>query len=108
MNTPTEPVTTTTPTAVEPADDAKADEIEAHIAHTREELGRTVEALSHKLDVRAQAQRTVDDARHRAGEIAGRVRGAAGRPVAGLPVAVLAAGTVVAAAVGVLAWRSRR
>lgn len=44
----------------EPAKDATADELEADIAATRQQLGETIDALEEKLDVSAQAKRKVD------------------------------------------------
>ncbi len=45
------------------------DELRREIEETRAELGATVEALSHKADVRAQAHEKVD-------EVKGKIRGA--------------------------------
>lgn len=44
----------------EPAKDATADELEADIAATRQQLGETIDALESKLDVSAQAKRKVE------------------------------------------------
>ncbi|WP_298323550.1 DUF3618 domain-containing protein [Haloactinopolyspora sp.] len=79
--------------AVEPPDGAGVDELAAHIEQTRHELGETVEALSRKLDVREQTQRTV----------------AAARDAATRPVTLAVAGAVLVAAVaGIIVWRYRR
>lgn len=53
------------PTAVDP------DLIRADIERTRQELGVTVEALLARADVKARARERVDDARRRAGDLAG-------------------------------------
>ena len=49
----------------EPGPDAGLDEIQTDIDQTRQQLGETVEALSAKLDVKAQARQTVDDTKAR-------------------------------------------
>lgn len=54
----------TTPNAAstpEPGPDASVENIRADIEATRTDLGQTVEALSAKLDVTAQAKQKVDD-----------------------------------------------
>jgi len=59
----------TTPTGPEtppPGKDASADELEADIERTREDLGNTVDELTAKLDVKAQAQHKVQDAKAQA------------------------------------------
>ncbi|MGI9156184.1 MAG: DUF3618 domain-containing protein, partial [Marmoricola sp.] len=48
-----------------PAKDATADEIEADIESTREQLGETVDALSRKLDVKSRAKDKVQDTKQR-------------------------------------------
>ena len=57
---------TTTSSDGRPAKDANAAEIEADILRTREELGRTIEDLAGKLDVKSQARDTVAAVRRRA------------------------------------------
>lgn len=50
-------MSSTTPAAPpDPPSDATAEEIEAHIEASRERLADTVDALSAKLDVKAQAK----------------------------------------------------
>ena len=49
-----------------PGPEATQEELVADIEATRAELGETVEALSQKFDVKAQARDAVDDARQRA------------------------------------------
>lgn len=71
---------------------ASADEIEAGIERTREQLVNTVDALSEKLDVKAQARHTVQNLRS--------ARTAA-LAEAALAVVVITAGAVVL-------WRRRR
>lgn len=53
------------PTSSEPA---TADELRDDIAKTRSELADSVDALSAKLDMKAQARRKLDVARARAGD----------------------------------------
>jgi hypothetical protein len=88
----------------EPPKDAKPEEIEKHIERTRADLGRTVEALQHKLDVRSQARERMVAVRGRVGSVAASVKALAMRPVT-----MIAAGvTVVAAGVaGAVAWKRR-
>jgi ElaB/YqjD/DUF883 family membrane-anchored ribosome-binding protein len=40
---------------------AQQEDLRRDIEHTREELGATVEALSHKADVKAQVREKVDE-----------------------------------------------
>lgn len=86
----------------EPPKGAKPEEIEKHIERTRADLGTTVEALSHKLDVRSQAQEKLATVRDKAGAVATTIKLLAMRPVT-----MIAAGaTVVAAGVaGAVAWK---
>ncbi|GAB3260145.1 DUF3618 domain-containing protein [Arthrobacter pigmenti] len=113
MTTPDE--TTTDRVDTQPDGVAKGagpEEIKADIERTRAELGQTVEALSSKLDVKAQARRMAADGKVRANELATRVQASAtdrqGKPVAtvwfGLG-GMLVAGAAVAV---LLAWKRRR
>ena len=70
---------------------AGIDEIQADIEQTRDQLGETVDALSHKLNVKEQAEHKVSQLR-------------AETPPA-VPVAIAGA---VAAVLGVVIWRRRR
>lgn len=88
----------------EPARNARTDEIEEHIEQTRHELGQTVEALSHKLDVKAQTQERMSVAREKAGQVASRIKDSSRRSSTLLLAASTAAGVVAA----VMAWRNRR
>lgn len=65
MTTPG-PDTSTGAHAAPPGPDATQQELVADIEATRAELGETVDALSQKFDVKAQARDTLDDARQRA------------------------------------------
>jgi hypothetical protein len=62
MTTPTDP------DLPPPGKDASVEEIESDIARTRENLGDTVDELTQKLDVKAQAQHKVHDIKERAVE----------------------------------------
>jgi hypothetical protein len=116
MTTPVEPDPSV------PGASLSADELQADIEHTREQLGNTVDALSEKLDVKAQTRHKmenlkrggtakVDAVRARGGQAATKAKNAAtdghGKPKAGLlagealAVALLAAGALVV-------WRRRR
>jgi hypothetical protein len=85
-------------TAVEPeisesGKDLSTAELEADIERTREELGQTVDALSQKLDVKAQARLKL-----------GKVRGKPKAVALAAGVLVVALGTVGA----VVLWGRRR
>jgi ElaB/YqjD/DUF883 family membrane-anchored ribosome-binding protein len=83
----------------EPTDPA---EIEAEIAAARERLGRTVDELSHRLDVPARA-------RESARETASQVRDTAVGTYRENPPAVLGAGTaLVGLVVALIIWRRKR
>jgi hypothetical protein len=76
--------------------------IEAEIAATREQLGRTVEELGHRLDVPARA-------RERATETAYRARDTAVETYRESPPAVVGSGLALAGLVGaVIIWRRKR
>lgn len=72
-------------------------EIEAEIEEQREHLAETVDALSHKLDVKAQAKERAADLKDRATTDSGRPK----------PDLVAAAAGVVALT-GLLLWWRRR
>jgi MYXO-CTERM domain-containing protein len=73
------------------------EEIKADIEQQREHLAETVDALHHKLDVKAQAQAKVADLKDRATTDTG-----APRPE------LVAAGLAVLAVVALLVYRRRR
>jgi hypothetical protein len=96
------------------------DQIQADIEQTREELGRTVEALSAKLDVKTRTSKRLgvakeqvlhrtEAARQRSAELVTRAREAAtddlGRPKPAVPVGAL---IVVVAIVATVVWERRR
>lgn len=115
MTTPTDP------DAPPPAKDSSADEVEADLERTREDLGRTVDALSAKLDVKSQTQQKLRAAKQRAIEQAHVVRGRGEQVVARVrdtvtddrgkltPTVSLAATTFLAAVIAVVVvwWRRR-
>jgi hypothetical protein len=68
VSTPDSPEARPGPGAPAPGKDASAEELVADIEATRAELGNTVDALSEKFDVKTQAQRSLEDAKQRAGE----------------------------------------
>lgn len=110
------------PDASEPGTDLSADELQADIERTREQLGNTVDALSEKLDVKAQTRHKmenlkrggaakVDAVRARGGEAATRAKNAAtdgqGKPRNGLLVGAALAAALLAV-VALVVWRRRR
>ena len=74
------------------------EEIEADIAAQREQLAETIDALTHKLDVKSQAKAKAAEVRDRATTDTGKPR----------PELLVGAGAFLAAAVGVWWWRHRR
>jgi len=103
-----------------PGKDASVEEIESDIAQTRENLGDTVDELTQKLDVKAQAQHKVHDIKERAGEQVhtAQVRGgeALSHAKATLtndqgkvkPVVPAVGAAVLVAVLAVVLWRRRR
>ncbi len=109
------------PDLAPPGKDASVEEIEADIAQTRENLGNTVDELTQKFDVKAQAQHTVHDIKERAGEQVhtAQVRGGEAithakatatddqgkvKPV----IPAVGAAVIVAAVLAIVLWRRRR
>src|SRR5215212_4434485 len=86
----------------EPGPDADKKAIQADIDQTRNQLAETVEALSHKLDVKEQARHKVDDTKARVGEKALVAR----QKAAEVPAPVIAVTAV--ALVSLIFWRRRR
>jgi transcription elongation GreA/GreB family factor len=72
-------------------------EIEADIERQREHLADTVDALAHKLDMKAQAK-------ERASRLADRATTSEGRPRPD----IVAAGATVVVLTGLLVWLRRR
>ena len=89
----------------EPGTDAGLDEIQTDIDQTRQQLGETVEALSAKLDVKAQARQKVDDTKARVVGTAQSARQKAGQAGPAVPTLAFLA---IAAVVGIIIWRRRR
>lgn len=77
------------------------DELQAQVEEQREQLAGTIDALSSKLDVKAQAQAKVDDAKTRAQQL---TMTPEGKPRPELLAAVAA---LVAVTVAALWWRHR-
>jgi MYXO-CTERM domain-containing protein len=75
----------------------EAERLAADIERQRDQLADTVDALQHKLDVKAQAK-------HKAADLRDRSTTASGKPRPELIGAVLA----VAVLVGLVLWRRRR
>jgi Protein of unknown function (DUF3618) len=109
--------------ASEPAAGLSADELQADIERTREQLGNTVDALSEKLDVKAQTRHKmeslkqggaakVDAVRARGGAAATKTKNAAtdghGKPKTGLLAGAALAAALLAAGAAVVVWRRRR
>ncbi|MGY5882264.1 DUF3618 domain-containing protein [Modestobacter lacusdianchii] len=91
------------------ADPTDPDAIRADIAQTREQLGRTVDELSHRLDVPGRAKESADRARTSAVEGVHRTKDTAVETYRENPPAVIGGGVAaVTALVGLVAWRRRR
>jgi hypothetical protein len=80
------------------------DELRQEIERTRGELGDTVEALAHKVDVKARVQQRVAEVRQRAQATAAQRGQAVQRQR--MPLAVLAGITLLAGVV-IVWWRRR-
>ena len=90
----------------EPGQEASPAEIEADIARTRRDLGRTVEALSGKLDPKSQADQQVAQLKERARDQVDHARHVVADPNNPVPGLLAAAtGAVLFAAVGLLISR---
>ena len=110
------------PDASEPDAGPTADELQADIERTREQLGNTVDALSEKLDVKAQTRHKVENLKQGGGAKVSAVRARGGQAAAkaknaatdrqGKPKTGLLAGAALAAAllavVAAVVWRRRR
>lgn len=70
----TAPHSTIAGTAPEPPDDASREDLEADLERTRRELGETLEALTGRFDVKAQAKEQIDMTKERVGEQADAAR----------------------------------
>ena len=80
------------------AESRTPEQIEADIEAQRDQLARTVDQLSAKLDVKARTQAKVADVRHRATTDAGKPR----------PEVLAAAGSLAAMITVLVVWRLRR
>lgn len=93
----------------EPEQGASVDDIEADIERTREDLGDTVDALTDRLNVKAQAKRKAEEAKAKATSFAEHAKDAGttddGRPD---PKVLAGAGAVVAVVVVVVVVLIRR
>ncbi len=97
MTTPPEEPVVEPGTADTSTEPRSKDQIEADIAATREQLGNTVDALSHRLDVKSRLKEQAQEGREQA------VRRMQEQPA--IPIAA-AAGAVLLLALTV--WRRRR
>lgn len=110
-------------TAVPVADERSADQLEADIARTREEIGRTVHALTEKLDIKTRMQHSARDLKTRAASRAhgmktrgrGAIRTAmsaasdsGGSPKRPAPIGLLVAAAAAGTAVATIVWAHRR
>lgn len=96
-----------------PGPDATPEELVADIEATRAELGDTVEALSQKLDVKAQARDSLEDAKQRGIDVFQQTRDAATDEHGNLTPEARSIAIKVAAGVGVVVvlrviWRKVR
>lgn len=106
-----------------PDSGASAEEIEADIARTREQLGHTVEALSSRLDVKSRVRDKLRAAKRRVTDRGAALRGGGrqhaasamavasddqGRPKPAVPAAGAALAAMGAAVVGYALWQRFR
>lgn len=103
----------------EPDGQASAAEVEADIARTREELGETVDALTDKFNVKAQARNKTRDAADRAGQQVHAAQAQGARALTELkarvtdergqlkPVVPAAAAALAVTVIAVVIWRRR-
>ena len=85
-----------------PSKGASTEEIEADIARTRERLGDTVDALSERLDVKAQAKKKAQQTKDRAKSKAQHIQDQAG------PALPIGAAVAVVLVVALIIWRRQR
>jgi len=85
-----------------PPKGASTEEIEADIARTRERLGDTVDALSERLDVKAQAKKKAQQTKDRAKSKAQHIQDQAG------PALPIGAAVAVVLVVALVIWRRQR
>jgi len=85
-----------------PPKGASTEEIEADIARTRERLGDTVDALSERLDVKAQAKKKAQQTKDRAKSKAQHIQDQAG------PALPIGAAVAVVLVVALIIWRRQR
>jgi hypothetical protein len=85
-----------------PSKGASTEEIEADIARTRERLGDTVDALSERLDVKAQAKKKAQQTKDRAKSKAQHIQDQAG------PALPIGAAVAVVLVVALVIWRRQR
>src|SRR5689334_14202360 len=97
----------------EPGPDADKAAIQADIEQTREQLAQTVDALSHKLDVKEQARHKVDETKERARQKVDTTKTrvvetsqVARQKAAEIPPPVIA--VTVVALISLIVWRRRR
>lgn len=90
-----------------PASPDDPEQLQAAIEQTREELGRTVEQLVAKTDVKARAQAKVSDLTQRAKEATSQVRHQAGSARTYRKPLIIAAGVLLAGAIAVGIWKGR-
>ncbi|HYO02535.1 MAG TPA: DUF3618 domain-containing protein [Mycobacterium sp.] len=99
----------------EPGPDAGVDDLQADIEKTRADLGKTTQALTDKLDVKARATEAASESKHRVVEKANDAKGAVVEHTKNADGSVRSAVAVTAVTVAVLAvvlgvivWRRRR
>lgn len=89
----------------QPTSGTDTDQIEADIARHRAELGRTVDELSDRLDIKKQMRHRMDQARAKAKAVQREIRQASPQEEAQMAGAI---GVVLAAVVGVVLIRRGR
>lgn len=85
-----------------------ADQIEADLARTREELAATIDALADKVSPKLQAARAAEHAKAKAASVSDAAKGFAGNVAHGKPKAIAVVAAVLGLAAGAIVLAAKR